>query len=125
MNETPKLSSNVQLALASLWAIIVGTAVGIYVIGSGISAEVLPEAAGPLFALILALAFFSVSLLWVGNRFGYIGALITGILHIVNMGVVLGDVATGITDLAWLIFAIPGIVFGLILLASAYAAWRE
>ncbi len=118
-------SPNTQLAVVSLATLFVGTAVAVYVYGSGLTTAVVPEMAGPLSALLMALAIFAAGLLWLRHRYGYIAAMITGIVFIVDMAGGLAQIAAGDAAADWLILIVPAIFFALIVLGSSYAAWRE
>ncbi len=118
-------SPNTQLAVISLAALFVGTAVAIYVNGSGLTTAVVPEMAGPVWSLSMALAIVAAGLLWWGHKYGFIAAIITGIVYIVAIAGGLAGIATGDAAVEWLILDIPGIVFVLIVWVSSYAAWRE
>ncbi len=111
--------------MASLVTLFVGTAVAIYVHGSGLSTAVVPEMAGPLWSLAMALTIFAACLLWLRHRYGYIAALIAAVVFLVASAGGLAGIATGDATVEWLILIIPGIVFALIVLGSTYAAWRE
>ncbi len=118
-------SPNTQLAVISLAALFVGTAVALYVIGSGLSTAAVPEMAGPLWALSMALSFFAAGLLWWGHKYGYIAAVIAVIVFIAALAGGLAGIAAGDSAVEWLILVIPGFVFAVIVLGSTYAAWRE
>ncbi len=118
-------SPNIQLAVVSLAALFIGSAVAVYVHGSGLTTAVVPEMAGPLSALLMALAIFAAGLLWLRHRYGYVAAMIAGIVFIVDMAGGLLQIAAGDAAVDWLILMIPGIIFALIVLGATYAAWRE
>lgn len=123
-----KPSSYLQIALASLAFVIVTFVLMLWAIFSGIidladipagfTAVALP-------GLIVALAFFTLTLLWWRHSLGFILGIIVGILAIVNFSLASVDSAAGTTPQAGLIITIPGIVFGLVLMATSYLAWRE
>lgn len=116
---------NMQLALASLVGLVIGTLVSLYLVGSGVTPTEIPLLAGPMNAVFVALAFIAGALMWWRHSYGYIVGLVTGILFLVNMGFLLSYMAAGDIPSEWLVLSIPGIFFGLVFLGSTYLAWRE
>ncbi len=121
-------SANHQVALASLAFLIVGFVFMIWALFSGI-VDLADIPAGftavTLPGLIVALAFFTLSLMWWRHWLGFVFGIVVGILAIINLSLASVDSATGNTPSAALILTIPGIVFALILIVTSYLSWRE
>jgi hypothetical protein len=115
---------NMQLALATLAGLVVGT-IGATYYSVSLSPELVPASAGPMNALFLGLAFLSGGLLWWRHSYGYAVGLLTGVVFLVIMGFTLAGVGAGDIPAEWLVLIIPGIIIALVFLAATYLAWRE
>ncbi len=120
-----KPSSYLQVALASLAFVAIGSVLVLYVLANQLMVAVLPATAVPLISLVIALAFLSLPLLWWRNTAGYISAIVFAILAIVNMLFGVLDVIDENLAQEALIMIIPGIIMSVVLIGSTIAAWRE
>ncbi len=120
-----KPSSYLQVALASLAFVAIGTVLSLYALANQLIEAVLPDMAVPFLILVIAVAFFALPTLWWRNTAGYISAIVFAVLAIVNMLLATLDVIDENVAQEALLVIIPGIIMSVVLIGSTIAAWRE
>jgi hypothetical protein len=124
-----KPSAYLQLAIASSAFLTLGLFLGIfYGPISGlvdISQVPLAESGFGIPLLTISFGLFALLLLWWRNALGYISGIVSGILFLINGVFATSDALAGNVPVGSAIIMIPLIIFGLILIATSYLAWRE
>lgn len=126
-------STNYQMALASLVALMALMALGIFappIIGvMDVTQGSASEWGFGLPLLAIGFGFFALLLMWWGHSLGPLSGIVSGILFLVNGIMSALDAASGGdfggAPVGFLWISIPMILFSLVLLATSYMAWRE
>ena len=129
--EKPKPSSNLQVALGSLLAIIVAQTIVLSITFSEMVAQLpgprlgVPPESVPFTGSVVVLAFLFLPLLWWRNKAGYVGAIGVAILTLVGIGFGFIGILAGSLAVGALSGLIVGIVISVVLIVSSAAAWRD
>ena len=114
-----------QWTLALLGFYLVFGLLVLYISGSGLVPTATPVGVVATIALTVALGFFSLALVWWGNRWGYVGAMVTGLIPAITIPGSFLAMAAGNLPAELLILNLPGWIFALALIYAAFLAWRE
>lgn len=122
--EGAKLATGIQLwTLALLIFVIIIPLLALYVVGSGLIDLDWPVAQVSTIVLVIALGFFSFVLVWGGERWGYVAAIITGIIIVLGIIGNLRVIAKGERPAGLVITNVSGLVFGVALVFAAFLGW--
>jgi hypothetical protein len=122
-------SFSVQLALASLLSLTVGNILWLFLVAVDVlvRAEPLPVSTPSMvyFSLMVSVAFFSMPLIWWGNKVGcYVAMAFAVVSLLANASTVVSALHGLVVPENFLVTAV-GLVFSLVLLASTAKASRE
>ena len=116
-------SFSVQVALASLLSLAVGNILWLFLVAVDVLvlAEPLPVATPKMvyFSLMISLAFFSLPLMWWGNKVGYHVAIIFAVMSLVTNATAMVSALRALAVPENILTSTVGSVFSLILLVSS------
>lgn len=120
--ETPTRMQQWTLALLT-FVLAVGIS-ALYANGAGLTPEKPPVAVVAAIILTIGLGFSSLALVRWGNRWGYAGAMVTGLIPAVGQVGNLAGMAAGAFPAELLIVVIPLLIVSVALIYVAYLGWR-
>ncbi len=95
----------------------------LYALGSGLIPFKPPLAMIAAIMLTIGLGAFSLALVWWGNRWGYVSALVTGLIAVIGTSVNIRAIGRGDRPNALLLTNVPGLFFAVALVYAATLGW--